>query len=131
MAKLMKTKYTVDSYVSELDELFLERLEILMDISLDAEDLYKLLEDVYGISVRVVIKKLPRIREHFLLYSDVLEQSEELKDNTSIIHDRLQEYSSLIKKYNIQICKLPYIFAAKTIGFEPEQELDMLLGEPF
>ena len=131
MAKLMRAKYSLDSRAIELDEIFLERLEILMDISLEVEEIYKLLEDIYGMSVRAVIKRLPAIREHLLPYKDILEISEDLDYNTRLIRVKLEEYSNIIKKYNTRLCKPQYIIVAKIIGFEPEQDLDMLLGEPF
>ena len=131
MAKLMGEKYILDRCVLEFDELFLERLEILMDISLEVHELYKLLEDIYGMSVRVVIKKLPTIREHFLPYNDILELSEDLEYNTILIRVKLEEYSSLIEKYNTKLRKPQNILAAKIIGLEPEKGFDTLLGEPF
>ena len=98
-----------------------------MDISLEVEELYNLLDDIYGISIRVAIKKLPTIREHFLPYKDILSESEELKNNTDLIQDKLQEYSNLVKK----LFKPQNIFVAKIIGLELEESLDALLGEPF
>ena len=131
MARLMKAKYILDSYVVKIDEVFLERLEILMDISLEVCELYELLEDIYGMSVRVVEKKLPAIREHFLPYKHILEQSEDLEYNTRVIQGRLQKYSNLIEEYNTKLCKPQNIYVAKMIGLEPEQGFDTLLGEPF
>ena len=103
--------------MKELDELFFDRIEILMDISEEVDELYKLLEDIYITDT----KKLPTIREHFLPYKDILSESEELKHNTDLIKDKLQKYSNITKN----------LFIAKIIGLELKENLDDLLGEPF
>ena len=112
-------RYKLDRYVSELDNLFFDRIEILMDISLEVDELYELLEEIY--ITGAIKEKLPTAREHFLSYKDILLQSEELTNNTNLIRDKLQKYP--ITPFNM--------FVAKIIGLEIEKSLDNLLGEPF
>ena len=111
---IARLRYKLDKYTNELDDLFLDRIEILMDISLEVDELYVILEDIYIIGN--IKERLPAIREHFLPYKEILLQSEELTNNTSLIKDKLQKYPRIN----------PII--SKIIGFETP---DNLLGEPF